>query len=725
VQEAAVEQRSAGYSIVKALLSFKLSDKLKFAIKASLSLVLVYAISFSQGWDSTTTAATTIMLIAAIGSVGDSVMKGMLRVIGTVIGAVIGMVLIGLFPQDRMLYLVLLSVLVTLSLYFARAYKGDMTVFMLTAITMMLMFKNGEVDDVFLYGVNKTFMTVFGIAVYTLVGVLLWPVSLKDESTDDAKALTEKQATLFNICLEDKESNKAAEQEMMVQAQKLTQSAARASSIENAFTRSQWASVLRDYQHIGNILTLLSYQRTSDFPKPLSSYISNYPKLESEIEDLFTALVKAWEEEETIAIPETFEARFNEKEVLSLSQLQRATLSSILSETDKLHALLRKLAYKLNALNSPRPTRFKEEPEAENSRFIWLDPEHLKGSLITFLVFWTAVFLWITVNPPGGFYIVALATGLSIITTFSPVKPSLLMIVFTLSFLFATAMYVLVLPNLYYGWELGLFLFIYGFIGFYIVNPKIAIFFLLGIATFNINNQMYYAFDGFLLTLFVFYAFLSLLLFFYYLPFSTKPEHLFLVMKKRFFSFAGVLIQYKWDHINGRLTLLQRFRAWYAITHMINTVKNMQLWASQIDEKYFSETEKATLLQFTKECEIFANLLLIMYHDGSKERENPLIKAYLSQAEEAPMSRLMHYYHKGHSAKEAAEKWKDTDSVIHRIEQNLTDFFESQDLPGYSSKDVLGFYENVSMHKNTWRAFFSCQKLMTEIDFNVLKESRF
>jgi len=722
--EAATQKRS----LIENILEWTLpqpSEKMKYAIKASLSLVIVYAISFSQGWDSTTTAATTIMLIAAIGSVGDSVMKGMLRVIGTVIGAVIGMVLIGLFPQDRMLYLLLLSVIVTLFLYLARAYKGDMTVFLLTGITMMLMFKNGEVDDVFLYGVNKTFMTIFGISVYTLVGVLLWPVSLKDESTDDAKALTEKQQALFEICLEDKESNKTAEQEMMAQAQKLNQSAGRAGSIENGFNRSQWASVLRDYRHIGNLLTLLSYQRTSDFPKALSHYISNYPELESEIEALFSAVAKAWNGGEPIAIPKAFKTEFNEKEILSLSQLQRATLSSIVSETNKLHALLRKVAYKLNALNSPRPTRFEEEPEAENTRFIWLDPEHLKGSLITFLVFWTAVLLWITVNPPGGFYIVALATGLSIITTFSPVKPSLLMIVFTLSFIFATAMYVLVLPNLYYGWQLGLFLFLYGFIGFYFINPKIAIFFLLGIATFNITNQMYYAFDGFLLTLFVFYAFLSLLLFFYYIPFSTKPERLFLVMKKRFFGFARELVQYKWDHANGGVTLLQRFKNWYAKTHLLNTVKNMQLWASQMDGKYFSGIEKEKLLQFTKECEIFANLLLIMHNDEQKHRENPLIKAYFSQASEAPISRLMHYYQEGHSAKEAAKKWKDTDSVIHRIEKNLTDFFESQDVSSYTRNEVHGFYENLSMHKNTWRAFFSCQKLMAEIDFNVLKESRF
>ena len=701
------------------------SEKMKFAIKASLSLVIVYAISFSQGWSSTTTAATTIMLIAAIGSVGDSVMKGILRVIGTVIGAVIGMVLIGLFPQDRMLYLALLSVFVTLFLYFARAYKGDMTVFMLTAITMMLMFKNGEVDDVFLYGVNKTFMTVFGIAVYTLVGVLLWPVSLKDESTDDAKALTQKQEALFKICLEDKESNKAAEQEMMAQTQKLSQSTVRAGSIENSFNRSQWASVLRDYRHIGNILTLLSYQKTSDFPKALSHYISNYPQLEKEIETLFSAITNAWDRGESINIPETFEAKFNEKEVLSLSQLQRATLSSIVSEMNKLHAQLRKVAYKLNALNSPRPTRFKEEPEANNSRFIWLDPEHLKGSLITFLVFWTAVFLWITVSPPGGFYIVAMATGLSIITTFSPVKPSLLIIVFTFSFLFATVMYILVLPNLYYGWGLGIFLFLYGFIGFYFINPKISIFFLLGIATFNINNQMYYAFDGFLLTLFMFYAFLFLLLFFYYIPFSTKAEGLFLVMKKRFFGFARELVQYNWDRINGRLTLFQRFMGWYAKTHLLNTVKNMQLWANQIDGKYFSEIEKEKLIQFTKECEIFANLLLIMSNEGRKHKENPLIKAYMSQGSKAPLSSLMRYYQEGHSAQEAEGRWKDTDMVIHHIEKNLTDFFESQDVPSYSVDEVLGFYESISMHKNSWRAFFSCQKLMKQIDFNVLKESRF
>ena len=183
--------------MITALLSFSLSDKLKFAIKASLSMALAYLIPLSQGWAQPGTAATTVMLIAATGSVGDSVMKGALRVIGTVIGAAIGMALIGLFPQDRELYLLFASVIVTVLLYFARAYKGDMTVFLLSAVTLLMMFQNGEIDNVFIYGVDKTYMTILGIIIYTFIGIFLWPVNLKDTSVENAETLSTLQSELY------------------------------------------------------------------------------------------------------------------------------------------------------------------------------------------------------------------------------------------------------------------------------------------------------------------------------------------------------------------------------------------------------------------------------------------------------------------------------------------------------------------------------------------------
>ena len=117
------------------------------------------------------------------------------------------------------------------------------------------------------------------------------------------------------------------------------------------------------------------------------------------------------------------------------------------------------MAEKLNAMTSTLPTVFVLDDSTKRSNFSWFDPEDMKGTLITFLIFWFTVWIWIVFNPPAGFTIITLATALSTMTTFSPVKPSMLMIAFLFSFAYATLMYVLVLPHLHYGWELGLFLF--------------------------------------------------------------------------------------------------------------------------------------------------------------------------------------------------------------------------------------------------------------------------
>ena len=125
-----------------------------------------------------------------MGPLNESINKGILSVIATVLGATIGMTLIAIFLQDRMLYLFFVSVIVTIMLYLKRAYKGDPTIFFLSASTMLLVFSNAEVDGVFLYGVERTFMNIFAIAVYTLVGVFLWPIDIQDDSEECAAALS-------------------------------------------------------------------------------------------------------------------------------------------------------------------------------------------------------------------------------------------------------------------------------------------------------------------------------------------------------------------------------------------------------------------------------------------------------------------------------------------------------------------------------------------------------
>jgi hypothetical protein len=558
------------------------------------------------------------------------------------------------------------------------------------------------------------------------VGLLLWPVSTKDNALEEAASLTKAQQALFDARDAQSEERTQKHQQMLQAQQALTQILGRInSSSEESFSRTQWSSVLHDFEKTAQYLTLLSYHDKTDFADSLSTYIPNIDILQSQIKQLFDALINAWQKNIPVNIPEPFTPKFNQVKLEVLSELDRGALSSTIEEMTALHHHLRSLATKLNALNSPQPTRFLiEKTLKEKSRFLWLDIEHLKGSIVTFLVFWTGVLLWVYINPPGGFVIVTLATGLTVITTFTPVKPSQLIIVFTMAFLFATVMYILVQPNLTYGWNLALFIFFYGMIGFYFINPKISIFFLLGMTTFNLTNEMYYAFDLFLLILLVFYAFLFLLLLFYYIPFSTKPEQLFLTMKDRLFSLSATLLEHNHNRIVGKETLFGRLKAAYARHHLMQTVRKMQLWASQIDEKYFDTIDKAALLQFTKSCESFAYMLQTMYLNDRTYRENPLVKAFLTQNQEYTLVPLLKAYAQRITPTQIDKKWQNKAHIIARMEARLKAFDKKND-KHHTQEQIMHFYTTISLHKNVWIALFTCSEQMVKLDFKQLEESRF
>lgn len=688
-------------------------------------MTLAFLIPFSQGWAQAQTAAITIMLIAVAGSVSESVTKGLNRVIGTVIGAVIGMSLIAIFPQDRELYLLFLSIFVSFFLYLTRAYKGDMTVFMLTSVTMMMVFKNGEVDGVFIYGIDRTFMTVFGITLYTLIGIFIWPVKTKDDTLNIATELLSVQSELYIHKDDTEEHRKELYEKLHKQEKSLESSVINAGSDTLSLSLDQRNSIMQNAKKVNELLMLLSYYDEVHFAEKQSQYVYNFEVADIEIKALFTALKRSLTEEKEIDVPPVWKAQYDFDLIKELSHIDRAILTTTILDIEKLHSALREFAEKFNAILSPYPTYFKLGTLNSPSMFNWFDSEDMKGTLISFLVFWTTTIFWITVNPPAGFLIVTLATALSVLTTFSPLKPSLLIIIFTFSFIFATAMYILVLPNIHYGWELGLFIFTYTFIGFYFIPAKISIFFLLGMAVLGLSNPMCYDFNLFLLILFVFYLFLFVLLLFYYIPFSTKPEDLFLTMKRRFFNLSSNLLQRESDISNCKSTFWGEKKAQYSQMHLMGTVKKMQLWASKTDTKYFDDMDQKILLAFTKECETFAYLLQMMYRRDIEIFDNPLIQDFLKTSRGKTLSDLLRQYAEGKEVHEVDDFWRDEKQILGKIEKNLKKFLTEAKPGQYSEQEIIGFYENISLRRNVWIAFFTCQKSMEKLDFKVLERSRF
>jgi len=655
---------------ISSLFFFSFSDKLKFSIKASLSMALAYLIPLSQGWAQPSTAAITVMLIAAMGSVSESVLKGAMRTVGTVIGAIIG-----------------------------------------------------KVDDVFIYGLDKTYMTIFGIVVYTIVGVFIWPVRVEDTTTSNALNLSLEQSQLFlNRNSSSKEQPKYLAQ-LLKSESKLENSTMDTGSA--SIDMQQWHSIVYNYKNINIYLTLLSMHEQEKYIDNIERYISNYRVLEDEISMLLKEISFAWENQQEITIPKKFNPKYQADKIKDLPHLKRASLISTIQDMKKLHEELKVLAIKLNHIHSPLPTFFESNNVPKNSRFLWGDIEHIKGSLVTFIIFWVATLFWIELNPFGGFMVVALATGLSVLTTFTPIKPSLLMIVFTIAFIFAILMYIFILPNLHYGWELGLFIFIYSFISFHLINPKITIFFLLGLFTFNISNTMYYDFSIFLLVLLIFYLFLTLLHIFYYIPFSTKPEHLFINMKNRFFKLSKNMLERGRIEQENKNFWFNTLSAKYAEIHLISTVKNMQLWTNIIDVKYFDTIEKNTLLLFSSESKKFAYMVELLYHRDLEIKDNPLIQILRQNYALPYFSDLLGEYAKGKNVKDIDSFWQNKEETIKTVEESLDKVLANIDFESYSKKDIAQFYANVSLKKDVWLSLFNLQEIMKKIDFNELKQSRF
>jgi len=321
-----------------------------------------------------------------------------------------------------MMYLLSLSLVLLVLTYLYYAYQGDSTAFLLSGMVIMALFLNGP-EQAFIYGIDRTYMTLFGILIYTLVGAFLWPVKADKETINDA------------------------------------------------------------------------------------------PK---------------------------------------------------------------------------------------GRVFVWLDPEYFKATVQLFCVYWASVAFWIYFNPPTGFMVVMLASLLGLFTAFSPLKPTLLVMLFTLGFFFAIIAYVLVLPNLVYAWELALFIFIYTFIAFYVINPKVSVFFLIGMFTLGIENEMSYNFDVFLMILLTFYMFLIILILFYHFPFSSQPEYLYSLMKERFFKHSNALLAFSED--KKKLSFFERLQKLYHGEQLKVATAKMQLWGSKIDTKYFNKNTPEILLAFSESC---------------------------------------------------------------------------------------------------------------------------
>ena len=152
-----------------------LSRRAKEAIKTALAMVIAYGISLGMGWENPYWAGFAVAMIS-LSTVGQSLNKGVMRMLGTLVAGAAALIIIALFAQDRWWFAGILSVYLGFCMYMVTG-KQRTYFWWCCAFVCLIICTHAASDltNAFDVAVLRVQQTGMGILVYTLVSVFLWP----------------------------------------------------------------------------------------------------------------------------------------------------------------------------------------------------------------------------------------------------------------------------------------------------------------------------------------------------------------------------------------------------------------------------------------------------------------------------------------------------------------------------------------------------------------------
>jgi uncharacterized membrane protein YccC len=689
----------------------------RYAIKTALSLTLAYLVPMSMGWPQPQTAAITVMLITATGLTSDSLQKGVMRVLGTVAGAIIGLSLIALFPQDRMSYLLAASITVSILAYLYNAYQGDSTLFMLAAVVTLMVFNGGDAEGAFQYGVDRAFMTAFGVIVYTVVASTLWPVRAVDNTralaAGVASAYRRAFSTLVHPVVEGPENTD----------EQLASLLARETDFQTHFNSikryaysveaylAEWNCVVGGYEELQSVLLPALKQETRRGVS-FEDYLENYSQVVDQIEAMFAKLEAGWQGQES---QETLQPVAVQYRPNSLREAPHLTIAAVVTRAEvltKIQDILVDLNSALESMLFDRGNFVAGREPRGKPTFIWRDLENVKTAARMFLTFWLATAVWITVNPPLGFTFVALCAVLVLLVSYTPVTPKLLIILFTIGFACALPAYVFLLPHMTHWLELAAFMFTYAFLGFYVFQGPVSIFFMLGLFALGIQNTMSYHFDVILLVVLSFYMLCAMLITTTHFPFTSKPEKLYASLCRRFFKRSARTLDIATNY-RGRSRALPSDDG-------STQLAKLHTWGAKIDSRYFPANTAQKIRQLTQSCDLLHGQIEVVLMRRKEFADNRLIVASYGPDSPKLLVELC-----DNLADKNSAAFDRIETTLMGVGDRLDVLRQEKELQNYEREELAQFFIYLNLQHSILSTIRSCYDARQALDWEQLMETRF
>jgi hypothetical protein len=275
--------------------------------------------------------------------------------------------------------------------------------------------------------------------------------------------------------------------------------------------------------------------------------LTNLDDLWSELDLRFTQIERMLGGQAPERMPLAVTLEVDKARLANLTRFQTAALAVTQGHLERLEALSRSFfdcVRDLRGYGAPTSKAFsKKLPRGE----LAIDLDRLQGVISVLVMLWSSFLIWVYVDPPGHASFVTLSTVYvmaMVRTGGNRWRFGLWMVIGSVA---AGIPYVFIMPHLSRFSELGLMIFAISFaIGYLLSKPSqgdakmgLLIQFVISI---SVQNEQTYSFASYANSLAMTGLVVALLLATAYIPFSPRPEKVFLRLYRRFFRHAEFLL---------------------------------------------------------------------------------------------------------------------------------------------------------------------------------------
>jgi uncharacterized membrane protein YccC len=178
-----------------------LSTRSREAIKTALAMTIAYGIALYMDWEKPHWAGIAVAMIS-LSTVGQSLNKGAMRMLGTLVAATAALIFLALFFQARWWMVLSLSLYIGFCTYMLTGKKYQYAWFVSGFVCLVIGVNAGNTaEQAFQIAVERTQETGMGILVYSFVSAFLWPQTSVGAFNNASRKLFATQMQLYRAYL--------------------------------------------------------------------------------------------------------------------------------------------------------------------------------------------------------------------------------------------------------------------------------------------------------------------------------------------------------------------------------------------------------------------------------------------------------------------------------------------------------------------------------------------